>query len=182
MAHSDYAPSGEDRSETARSCEPPRQAAMGALRDAMGLLMGADRRRRGRVTRTATLSHTHLPAMFLLLRKGEATAGDLARAADLNPASVTAMVDQLQLRGLVERRRHADDRRVCLVALTVTGQAVVSAEEERTTALLLRLLEDISDDELRAATRVLDRLAALVDEGGARPGPPDGCPTGDGGW
>jgi DNA-binding MarR family transcriptional regulator len=138
-------------------------AAMGALRDALALLMGAGRRGRGRVTREA-LSHTHLRAMFLLLRQGEATAGALARAADLNPASVTAMVDQLQVRGLVERRRHAADRRICLVALTQTGQAVVSEQEQRTAARLHGLLQDIPDEELRAATRVLDRLTALMDE------------------
>jgi MarR family transcriptional regulator, organic hydroperoxide resistance regulator len=154
-------------------------AAMGALRDALALLMGAGRRGRGRAAPEA-LSHTHLRAMFLLLRQGEATAGALARAADLNPASVTAMVDQLQHRGLVERRRHAADRRICLVALTQTGQAVVSEQERRTAARLQGLLEGIPDEELRAATRVLDRLTALMDEatdsgdcpGGDRGGPP----------
>lgn len=142
-----------------------RQEAMTALRDALSLLLGAGRRGRGRVTRREALSHTHLQAMFLLLRQGEATSGALARAADLNPASVTAMVDQLAHRGLVERRRHAEDRRVCLVALTQTGQAVVAAQEQRTAARLHDLLEGISDDELRAARRVLDRLTALIDEG-----------------
>ncbi len=137
---------------------------MVALRDALALLMGADRRRRGRATGSEVLSHTHLRAMFLLLREGEATAGALARAAHLNPASVTAMVDQLQERGLVERRRHAGDRRVCLVALTRPGQELVSAQEQRTATRLHGLLEGVSDAELRSATRVLDRLAALMDD------------------
>jgi MarR family transcriptional regulator, organic hydroperoxide resistance regulator len=166
---------------------------MGALRDAVALLMGADRRRRSVVTRGEGLSHTHLRAMFLVLRQGEATAGDLARAADLNPASVTAMVNRLQRRGLVERRRHAEDRRVCLVALTRTGQAVVAAQERHTAARLHGLLEGISDDELLTAIRVLSRLTALVDDdaggvlglqdapGPATSGPAGGC-AGDGRW
>ena len=166
---------------------PPRQAAMADLGDALALLLGAHRRGRGRVTWSQALPPTHLRAMFLLLRQGEATAGALARAADLNPASVTAMVDQLQHRGLVERRRHAEDRRVCLVALTRTGQAVVSAQEERTAARLHGLLQGISDEELRAATRVLDRLTTLMDDAlmdeATEPGGPDdmGCPPGSGG-
>jgi DNA-binding MarR family transcriptional regulator len=167
--------------EPAATNRPPgpgeRQAAMAGLRDALALLMGAGRRGRGRVTQSQALSHTHLRAMFLLLRQGEATAGALARAADLNPASVTAMVDQLQHRGLVERRRHAEDRRICLVALTQTGQAIVSAQEQRTAARLHGLLEGISDEELRAATRVLDRLTALMDD---TAGPASGAAAEDG--
>jgi DNA-binding MarR family transcriptional regulator len=153
-----------------------RQLATAALGDALALLMGADRRRRGRVTRSEALPPTHLRALFLLLREGEATAGALARAAHLNPASVTAMIDQLQHRGLVERRRHDADRRVCIVVLTRPGQALVSAEEQRTETRLRGLLEGIGDDELRVATRVLDRLAALLDDGTL---PDDGC---GGGW
>jgi DNA-binding MarR family transcriptional regulator len=166
-----------------RSPAGERQAAMGALRDAVAGLLGADRRRRGRGAGGDALPHTHLRAMFLLLRQGEATAGALGRAAHLNPASVTAMVDQLQRRGLVERRRHVEDRRVCLVALTVTGQEVVAAQEEHAVSRLDGLLEDFTDEELRAATRVLGRLAALAEDPAARP---DGCrhgpPPADGGW
>jgi DNA-binding MarR family transcriptional regulator len=169
-----------------------RQAAMASLNDALVMLMGADRRRRDRVTRSEDLSHTHLRALFLLLRQGEATAGALARAADLNPASVTAMIDQLQHRGLVERRRHAADRRVCLVTLTDSGESLVTAEERRTATRLHGLLEGISDEELRAATRVLDRLTALMDDalmddagprGRPRPGSRRAaCETGEGDW
>jgi DNA-binding MarR family transcriptional regulator len=135
--------------------------------------MGADRRQRRRRSAPQTdLSHTHLRAMFLLLRQGEATAGALARAADLNPASVTAMVDQLQRRGLVRRRRHDDDRRVCLVALTVPGRDVVAEEERRWAERFALQLDGISDAELRSAAVVLDRLRSLMDDagGGCRPG------------
>jgi DNA-binding MarR family transcriptional regulator len=153
-----------------------RQMAMGALTDALAHLMGAGRADRHRRSKgTEDLSQTHLRALFLLLQEGEATAGALARAAHLNPASVTAMVDQLQVRGLVERRRHAADRRVCLVALTPPGQAVVSAQQQRRAARLEGLLDGIPDAELRAATRVLARLASLLDDGGTR----DAC-CGDG--
>ncbi|MHB1929093.1 MAG: MarR family winged helix-turn-helix transcriptional regulator [Acidimicrobiales bacterium] len=136
-----------------------------ALRESLARLLGADRRLKGRLARGGdTLAHTHLRALFLLLQEGEATAGTLARVTDLNPASVTAMIDQLERRGLLERRRHAQDRRVCLVTLTETGRHQVTAEERAWRARLHQALGDIGEDELRTAARVLERLRAAMDE------------------
>jgi len=41
------------------------------------------------------------------------------------PSNVTAMVDRLEERGLVERRPSPADRRVKLVAATAAGQAAI---------------------------------------------------------
>src|ERR1700678_198944 len=86
------------------------------LRVAMGELFGAERRLRGREQQQPRdLTHSQLRALVVLERSVEVTAGELAKSADLNPASVTAMLDQLEANGIVQRRRGAQDRRMCMV-------------------------------------------------------------------
>lgn len=135
------------------------------LRESLVRLLGADRRLKGRVAKSSgTLGHTHLRALLVLLREGEATAGTLARVTDLNPASVTAMIDQLERRGLLQRRRHDGDRRVCLVALTESGRHQVAAQEAVWTERLRMALADLQPAELATAARVLERLRAAMED------------------
>ena len=52
------------------------------------------------------------------LTDGEKPAGVLAQASGLTPAAATAMIDRLEKRGFVERRRDSDDRRKVFVSMT----------------------------------------------------------------
>jgi len=135
------------------------------LRRAIRRLLAADRRLRGREQhrRAGTLSHSHLHALFLLTQQEEATAGTLAKQAELNPASVTAMIDQLEGRGLVQRRRDTQDRRQCWVSLTDAGRREVEEQERYWRARMAETLGDISAREVAAATKVLQRIATVIE-------------------
>jgi DNA-binding MarR family transcriptional regulator len=134
------------------------------LRVAMGELFGAERRLRGREQQQPRdLTHSQLRALFVLGKSAEVTAGELAKSADLNPASVTAMLDQLEANGIVERRRAAHDRRVCMVSLTDTGRSIVDGERIRWQALWEDGLGDLSESELGAALHAIRRMIALLD-------------------
>jgi DNA-binding MarR family transcriptional regulator len=50
----------------------------------------------------------------------------VAKAAQLNPASVTAMIDQLEARQLVKRPRDTQGRRQCWISLTESGRLTKS--------------------------------------------------------
>lgn len=52
--------------------------------------------------------------------------GQLGADLSLSPTSITRIVDRLESRGLVERRREIPDRRVILAALTPPGRELVS--------------------------------------------------------
>src|SRR5262245_27703647 len=102
------------------------------LRHAVHVFIAAERRLRGRNQRDGEpLSPAHLRALFVLTTEPEVTAGRLAREAELNSASVTAMVDQLEARGLVQRRRDGQDRRECWICLTDEGRSEVAEQEAR---------------------------------------------------
>jgi DNA-binding MarR family transcriptional regulator len=137
------------------------------VRHALSELLGAERRLRGRdrcVARDGEPTITQVRVLLRLAEHGEATAGQLARAADLTPASVTAMLDHLERDGVVQRRRSDADRRVVLVALTEQGRALVAAKSERWAAHWQDTLRDLSDEELRAAAAVMRRVAAMLDD------------------
>ena len=139
------------------------RAALEQVRVAVGELFGAERRLRGREQgRGLTLSQ--MRALIMLEGQEAVTAGELAKGADLNPASVTAMLDQLEANGIVVRRRSADDRRVCMVSLTDKGRAIL---DERTALWHARWearLGDLSEKELTAALRAMRIITELLDE------------------
>ena len=134
-----------------------------ALRQSFGRFLAAERRLRGREGRPGgTLSSSHLRALFILLREPEATPGALAKAADLNPASVTAMIDQLEAQGLVERRRDTHDRRSIKVSLTPAGRERVEQKERYLRARFDEFFADVTPGEVAAATKVLERAASMM--------------------
>jgi DNA-binding MarR family transcriptional regulator len=133
------------------------------LRRSVGRLLAADRRRRARQRRANTLSDVHLGALIVLTQQPEATAGALAKEADLNPASVTAMIDQLEHRGLVERRRDTQDRRQCWVSLTVAGRKAVEDQERYYRRSVEDTFRGVTDGELDAAVKVIERITTVLE-------------------
>ena len=55
----------------------------------------------------------------------------LAETLDVSQASATGIVDRMEQRGLVERRRDDDDRRVVRVALTEEGRNLIAGVGDR---------------------------------------------------
>jgi DNA-binding MarR family transcriptional regulator len=138
------------------------RAALEQVRVTLGELFGAERRLRGREQgRGLTLSQ--MRALIILEEEAEVTAGDLAKSADLNPASVTAMLDQLELNGIVTRRRSTHDRRVCMVSLTEKGRTVVGDERLRWHTLWEEHLKDLTEEQLLAALEVMRTITRLLD-------------------
>ena len=87
------------------------------LRTALNQLTAADRRLRGRDhSRPGELTFAQIRTIAALGREHEMTAGQLAKSAEMTPAAITAIVDQLEATNIVERRRSTEDRRVCNVA------------------------------------------------------------------
>lgn len=126
--------------------------------------MTAVRRLRGRETqRPGELSNAQYGLLFGLGGAHEMSARDLADAADLSPATVTQMLDHLSCAGLVQRTRSDSDKRVVLTSLTERGRDVIAAHRARVEPRWRAALADFSEDELRTAAAVLERLAAYFE-------------------
>jgi DNA-binding MarR family transcriptional regulator len=146
-------------SEATKATKPP---AIDAVRDAAAQLFAAERRLRSRDHTPGELTHAHIRSLHAL-SDGPLTAGQLARSAELNPASVTAMLDHLERDGIVERTRSTTDRRVCNVALTETGQRLLAEKTARWKARWAGHLDGYDEAELAVAARVMRDIAGVLD-------------------
>ena len=136
-----------------------------ALRLALAHMTGAERRLRGRDhSRPGELTFAQIRALAALGREREMTAGQLARSADLNPATVTAMRDHLEGAGIVERHRSTIDRRVCNVSLTDDGCELLEHKLAGWHQRWEEKLAGVSDQDLQTTARVLGQVTDLYEE------------------
>jgi DNA-binding MarR family transcriptional regulator len=132
--------------------------------------MAAQRRLRGREThRPGELSYAQYGLLFSLAAGGALSAGELALAADVSPASATQMLDGLERAGLVERVRSGRDKRVVLTSLSARGRQVVEARRALFEPRWRAALADFSDQDLLTASAILDRIREMFDELAGRP-------------
>jgi DNA-binding MarR family transcriptional regulator len=126
-------------------------------------------RMRGRDTHLggSELSHAQFELLTELYERGELPAGELAAAARLAPGTVTQMLDHLADCGHVERARSDSDRRVVVTRLTAQGRRKIEAKREAWGSRWEQSLEGVGEEDLRAATRVLERLGAMFEEASA---------------
>lgn len=127
--------------------------------------MAAVRRLRGRETRQqGGLSDAQYGLLFSLRDHDALPSSELALAADLSPATATEMLDGLVASGLVRRERSERDRRVVLISLTDRGHTLIEERRARFEPRWRAALGEFSDDELRTAARVLDRMRDVFEE------------------
>jgi DNA-binding MarR family transcriptional regulator len=92
---------------------------------------------------------------------GPQTASAIAKETALTPAAVTALVDRLESRGLVHRRRDAEDRRKVMVAATDKARALAANAYGPIARAGAELLSRYSIKELMLLSRFLDEALAL---------------------
>ena len=134
------------------------------LRTALNQLTAADRRLRGRDhSRPGELTFAQIRTIAALGREHEMTAGQLAKSAEMTPAAITAIVDQLEAANIVERRRSTEDRRVCNVALTPEGWELLERKLAVWNGLWAERLSGFSDRDIATAAAILHEVTGILD-------------------
>jgi DNA-binding MarR family transcriptional regulator len=82
---------------------------------------------------------------------------ELAALIGVDPPNLTALIDDLERSGLVERRAHSTDRRVKVVVATPEGAALAQQAEEILERPPASLLE-LPADQLETLSQILDRV------------------------
>jgi MarR family transcriptional regulator, organic hydroperoxide resistance regulator len=150
----------------ARSATGKWEAQLDDLSKAFRLVFRGVRRLRGRDTHLlgSEVSHAQFELLIELYERGPLPAGELANAAELTPATVTQMLDHLAEAGHVARTRTEADRRVVVSELTSQGQRKVKEKRAVWHGRWEEVLADVDAEELRVATRVLERISAVFDD------------------
>jgi DNA-binding MarR family transcriptional regulator len=111
------------------------------------------------LSRRSGLSETELDALEHLV-ESPSTPSELARLLDISTAASTGVVDRLERRGHVERRKHPSDRRRLEVHVTDGGRAELLRHLSPMLAALAELDRRMSRDERDAVIRFLDGAQA----------------------
>lgn len=114
------------------------------------------------VAESAGLGASDHKALDLLMRGGPLTAGDLTQRVGLSPASVSALIDRLEGRGYVRRKRDPNDGRRVLVEPVVEGLVPLHEAFGPFQTGLAGVLATYSDEELRTILSFLNRTTALL--------------------
>jgi DNA-binding MarR family transcriptional regulator len=86
------------------------------------------------------------------------TVAALARESQVNCGSMTRMLDRLQRKGLLRRRRSAADRRVVHLELTAQGRQVARSIKPLALDAIDQHLSDFKPSEVSVLTRLLERM------------------------
>jgi DNA-binding MarR family transcriptional regulator len=111
--------------------------------------------------RLAPLDFTpaHAGILRILDRRGPVTQQALAGILGMFPSRLVGLVDQLESRGLIERRDHPDDRRSYALHLTEKGRVALQSIGRVAREHHKALLAALTVDEQRQLGQFLQRIA-----------------------
>jgi DNA-binding MarR family transcriptional regulator len=112
----------------------------------------------------AGVSMTHMHVMWLLQHHGELPMSRMAELLDVSFSNATGIVDRMEERGLVERVRVADDRRVVLVRIAAGGMAALEEIEALKQDRLQAILGHLDGAQLKRLAAALDDIRGAVFE------------------
>lgn len=100
--------------------------------------------------------------VFARLVQGPVPVGAVAKEMGFSHQAASLLVAELERNELIRRIPNPDDRRSRLVELTPRGEAALAVGVAARDALLARLAASTTDEERRAAQRVVDELLGLA--------------------
>lgn len=107
------------------------------------------------------------PEQFMLIdllwNLGEMTQQELADLMQKDKNSVTSLVDAIERKGFVVRRQSKTDRRSNTLVLTEKAELLKPGAKEKGISILDKMLEGISEEELRAFLATLRKLTLNMD-------------------
>jgi DNA-binding MarR family transcriptional regulator len=116
----------------------------------------------------AGISMTHLHILWVLEHHGDLPMSRLAELLDVSVSNATGLIDRMEERGLVERFRVPDDRRVVVVRASAEGARQRDEIEALKQDRMRSILDRLTPDQLtRIHGAISDLKTAVIDEIGA---------------
>ncbi|MCM2419354.1 MarR family transcriptional regulator [Streptomyces sp. RKAG293] len=137
---------------------PPAPAGRTGISHAVFRTARAHRMAAGRLLRGAGLYAGQELLMMRLWDAGPQRQAELIKLLDLDPSTVTRMVQRLEQSGLVTRRPDPDDGRAVLVEATEDGHALRAPVEDAWRKLEEITVAGLSADDRRELARLLARV------------------------
>lgn len=104
------------------------------------------------------IAMSRLRLLAYMHARGELSQADLQRHLEIDGATVTRQVKQMEAEGLLQRRADPKDNRFTLVALTQAGEAMVESLVKRGGEFQRLAMRDIDSEQLAATVAVLAQM------------------------
>lgn len=151
--------SATTRSATTEAAEPdPTGDIMADFRATMTQLKCASSERLLRLG--VSMAQVHI--MYTVQRSGEMTMSHLAEVLNVSFSSATGLIDRMEERGIVERVRHPEDRRVVLVRVSDAGRRILADVEVLRDDLVARILARLDTPRLARMAEVMEDLRGAI--------------------
>ncbi|MCY0851898.1 MarR family winged helix-turn-helix transcriptional regulator [Thermoplasma acidophilum] len=107
---------------------------------------------------TINLSVTEFTIMRQLSDNGPMSMAAIASAINVTPGWVTGVIDKMEDKGLVMRKREETDRRIIKISLTEHGKVTYEEAKEKHFAFIEKSLSGLSESDLDMANDVLTKM------------------------
>jgi DNA-binding MarR family transcriptional regulator len=108
------------------------------------------------------ISMTHFHVLTLLRHHDAMPMGRLAEILDASVSSTTGIIDRMEEKGLVERVRVPDDRRIVLVRSTAAGLALIDEAELVKSEIIVGAISRLDPAQLDRLTLASTDLGAAI--------------------
>src|SRR6202167_5481853 len=119
------------------------------------------RRAADAVMADGSLRPRHVIALTVLSERGPMTQHAVGAALSLDPSNVVGLLNELEERGLITRRRDPADRRRHIVELSATGENELACADARLSRVEDELLGALSAGERETLYQLLVRAAGV---------------------
>lgn len=115
-----------------------------------------------RLALTAGLTPSQLSVLRLLSESGQVSAGDVAEATQLTHATITSLVDKLEVLGFLSRSRRKEDRRRVWLHLLPAGQKALEDSPDPLHEIFSERFDILPDWQQAMLISALEQITTLL--------------------
>ena len=106
-----------------------------------------------------------LGCLLAVKESGPITSAKLAQKVYLSPSTIVGIIDRLEEKKLVQRKRNSKDRRLIHICITEAGEQLITAAPSLLQDTLVSALIELPDEEQISITMALEKLVDLMEAG-----------------
>jgi len=110
------------------------------------------------------LTHDQHFVLNYIHKKHNVTSSELAEMLNVKKSAVTALINRLEEKALIERKRQHNDRRVIHLSLSPKGQQLSEASSQKVNEIVEDLITHFSDEEIHQFMQIYEKIALLLNE------------------
>lgn len=103
-------------------------------------------------------SKNEVLTLLFMYRKKEAIVSDIAQYIEAPLNTATGVINRLEKKGLVQRKRDENDRRVVKIILTAGGEELCSHEKDIVGSYVRRVLCALNEEEKASAFGIINKI------------------------